>query len=242
MRQDGGGWVKDLYAAGARDRTPASVRHAAQVLYAPVSSDPEVSQRCASVLSDGELHRAARLVTEGGKAQFMQRRAFRRYCGALALGSARPLSLIDFEATDNGRPFLPDLPDVWFSFSACRSGLLGAWSSTHPIGVDLEDRTNDLEAVALARRFFAAAEAKAVDEAGDMERLRTFVRLWCLKEAALKSIGEGLPAGLGAFQFELAPRVRVVHTPAAHGGPQRFAAHLIDGTGCCAALVVRSLA
>jgi phosphopantetheinyl transferase len=240
MRQDDSDWVNDLYAAGARDWTPASARHAAQVLYAPVSPDPEVSERCASVLSDAELQRAERFVTEDGKAQFKQRRAFRRYCGALALGSPRPLSLIDSEETDNGRPYLSELPDCWFSFSSCRSGLLGAWSSTHPIGVDLVDPTSNLEAAALARRFFAAAEAKAVEEAGDAEQLRTFVQLWCLKEAALKSIGKGLPAGLDAFRFELAPRLRVVHAPVDHGGPERFAAHLIDGSGHCAALVVRS--
>jgi len=241
MRQDDSDWVNDLYAAGARDCTPASARHAAQMLYAPVSSDPEVSRRCASVLSDAELHRAERLTTDDGKAQFKQRRAFRRYCGALALGSARPLSRIDFEATDNGRPCLPGLPGVWFSFAACRIGLLGAWSSTHPVGVDLEDRTENLEASALARRFFSAAEAQAVEAAGDAERLQTFMRLWCLKEAALKSIGEGLAVGLDAFQFELTPRVRVVHAPAEYGGPERFAAHPIDGIGCWAALVVRSL-
>jgi 4'-phosphopantetheinyl transferase len=242
MRQDDSDWVNDLYAAGARDCTPASARHAAQMLYAPFYSDPEVSERCASVLSDAERQRAERFVTQDGQAKFKQRRAFRRYCGALALGSTRPLSLIDFEETDNGRPYLPELPACWFSFAACRTGLLGAWSSTHPVGVDLEDRTENVEASPLARRFFSAAEAKAVDDAGDAERLQTFTRLWCLKEAALKSTGEGLAIGLDAFQFELTPRLRIVHAPAAHGGPQRFTAHLIDGAGQCAALVVRSTA
>ena len=63
---------------------------------------------------------------------------------------------------------------------------------------------------------------------------------WSLKEAALKSIGEGLPMGLDAFQFELAPNLRVVRVPRDHGGPERFRAHVIDGTDSCAALVIRS--
>jgi 4'-phosphopantetheinyl transferase len=58
----------------------------------------------------------------------------------------------------------------------------------------------------------------------------------------LKSIGEGLPFGLDAFEFELDPYLRVVHAPPDHGGPEQFDAHVIEGTDGCAALVTRSLA
>ena len=235
--------INDLFAGSSCDLTPASVRHAAYVLYAPVSRDPEVSRYCASVLSDTELRRADRFVTEYDKAQFNQRRAFRRFCGAAVLGSLRLLSQIVFEETENGRPYLSDLPDFWFSFSSCRFGFLGAWSSTHGVGVDVEDQTRNLEAVELAHRFFSGAEANAVERVDDLERLRTFFQFWCLKEAALKSIGEGLPFGLDAFEFELDPNLRVVHAPPDHGGPEQFDAHVIKGIdSCCAALVTRSLA
>ncbi len=242
MTRDESRRINDLFAAGSRDLTPASARHAAYVLYAPVSRDPEVSRHCASVLSDSELRRADRFATECDKARFNQRRAFRRFCGATVLGSSRPLSRIVFEETENGRPYLSDLPDFWFSFSSCRFGFLGAWSSTHGIGVDLEDQTRNLEAAEFAHRFFSGAEANAVEGAGGVERPRTFFQLWTLKEAALKSIGEGLPYGLDAFEFELDPNPRVVHAPPEHGGPEQFNAHVIEGTDSCAALVIRSLA
>ncbi|MGB7177742.1 MAG: hypothetical protein WBD33_12910, partial [Xanthobacteraceae bacterium] len=127
MTRDDSEWVNGLFAASACDWTPASAAHAVHVVYVPVSSDPEASWRCVSVLSDAELQRAARFVTEDSKAHFKQRRAFRRYCGAFVLGSARPLSRIAFQETEKGRPYLPDLPNVWFSFSSCRLGFLGAW-------------------------------------------------------------------------------------------------------------------
>jgi 4'-phosphopantetheinyl transferase len=73
-----------------------------------------------------------------------------------------------------------------------------------------------------------------------VERLQTFYRFWSLKEAALKSIGEGLPFGLDAFELELDPKLRVVHAPPDHGGPEQFDAHVIEGTEGCAALVIRS--
>jgi len=242
MTRDASDRIKDLFAAGSRDLTPASARHAAHVLYAPVSRDPEVSSRCASVLSETELQRADRFAAEDDKARFEQRRAFRRFCGAAALGSSQPLSEILFEETENGRPYLSASPDLWFSFSSCRSGFLGAWSATHGIGVDLEDQRRNLEAADLARQFFSVAEAGAVEGAGGLERLRIFYRFWILKEAALKSVGEGLPFGLDAFEFELDPNLRVVRAPSDHGGPGQFDAHLLEGTDNYAALVTRRLA
>ena len=242
MTRDHSEWVNGLFAASACDWTPASANYAAHVLYAPVSRDPEASLRCASVLSDSELQRADRFITEDGKANFKQRRAFRRYCGAFVLGSPRSLSRIVFKETEKGRPYLPDLPDVWFSFSSCQFGFLGAWSSTHRIGVDLEDQTTNLEAAELAQQFFSQTEATAVKVVGGLVRLRTFCQLWSLKEAALKSIGEGLPFGLDAFEFELAPNLRVVHAPPDYGGAERFNAQIIEETDICAALVVRSAA
>ena len=121
-------------------------------------------------------------------------------------------------------------------------GFVGAWSPTHGIGIDLEDHTKELEATELARHFFSAAEAHAIERAGGLERQRTFFQFWTLKEAALKSIGEGLPFGLDAFEFELEPDLLVVHTPRGDGGPEQFNAHLIEEADSCAALVIRSLA
>jgi phosphopantetheinyl transferase len=83
---------------------------------------------------------------------------------------------------------------------------------------------------------------KAVKAVGGLARVRAFCHLWSLKEAALKSIGEGLPFGLDEFEFELAPNLRVVHAPPDYGGPERFNAQLIQGTDICAALVIRMLA
>ena len=235
-------WITSYFGACVRDLTPASKRQVAQVFFVPVSRDSEVTINCSSVLSSVELQRADRFVTQDQRALFIQRRAFRRFCGARALGTSRPLSQIAFGETENGRPLLSDLPDLCFSFSSCRFGFLGAWSSTHGIGVDLEDRTKKLEAADLARRFFSGAEANAVEGVQGLERLRTFFQLWSLKEAALKSIGEGLPFGLDAFEFDADPNPRVVHAPADHGGPVRFDAHVIEGADSCATLVIRRLA
>ena len=241
MTRSDSDWVTETFAAGGRDWTPAPARQAAYVLYAPLLRDREASRRCASILSDTELRRADCFLNHYAKANFVQRRAFRRYCAAIALKSRQPLPEIAFKESEKGCPYLPDLPDYSFSFSSCRSGFIGAWSSTHGIGVDLEDMTRRLEAVELAERFFSEAEARAVRSAEGRARQRTFYRLWSMKEASLKSIGEGLPFGLDAFEFELAPNPRVVHAPCDQGGPERFDAHLIGGVDICAALITRDV-
>jgi phosphopantetheinyl transferase len=234
-------WINGFFAASSRDMTPASDLHSVRLLYAPVSNDPDVTDRCASVLSEAEHQRADRFAAQGDRALFMQRRAFRRFCGARALGSTQPIARIDFEETERGRPYLSGLPDVWFSFSSCRFGFLGAWSSTHAIGVDLEDHTRCLDVVKLAQKFFSATEARVVEGPGEMPNQQAVFQLWSLKEAALKSIGEGLPFGLDTFEFELHPDLRIVQAPLEHGGQEQFQTHVIEGVDSCAAIVIRSL-
>ena len=157
----------------------------------------------------------------------------------LAVGSSRPLSQIVFDETGKGHPYLSELPDCWFSFSSSRIGFLAAWSSTHAIGVDLDDQTRKLDAAEIAHEYFSEAEAKAVVSVDGTACIHTFVQLWSLKEAALKSIGEGLPFGLDAFEFELTPAFRIVGAPLEYGGPKQFAAHVIEGFEARAALLIR---
>jgi phosphopantetheinyl transferase len=240
MKRNESTWVKAMFAERGREITPAGARDAACVFYAPVSSDPETASRCASVLSDDERERSQRFVTKELKTHFEQRRAFRRYCGALALGTTSSLSQIIFAETENGRPYLRDQPDLWFSFSSCRSGFIGAWSATQGLGVDVEDQPIEREVADLAQMYFTESEARTV-RGGGPARLRTFMQLWSLKEAALKSIGEGLPFGLNVFEFELERRLRIVDAPRDYGGVARFSAHLFDQADACAALVLRIL-
>ena len=240
MQPDNSQQISDMFATRTSDWTPSSAGSEMQMLYVPYSREPRLSDRCGGILSDAERAVASSFLDGEDSERFLQRRAFRRYCGAAALGSCQtPLSKIVFAETDKGLPYLPENPELWFSFSSCRFGFIGAWSDTLAIGVDIEDQTNTVEATELAQHFFSKAEAAIVRDAGERERTMTFVRLWSLKESALKSVGEGLPFGLDTFQFELTPDLRVSHAPAEHGGPDRFSAHLIEDVNICVAVVSR---
>jgi phosphopantetheinyl transferase len=233
--------VYEYFDSCSRNLAPASLGHRADVLYAPFADEFEITIFCSAILADHELQRANRFVLEADQKRFIQRRAFRRYYGAKVTGITSPLSQVSFDETENGRPYLAETPDLWFSFSSCSCGFIGAHSSSHGIGVDLEDTTGNLEVVALARHFFSENEANTIEQLSEPYRIQVFLKLWCLKEAALKSIGEGLPFGLDAFQFELEPVLHLVQTPAEHGGPEKFSAHLVKDDNLCAALVLRNI-
>ena len=93
----------------------------------------------------------------------------------------------------------------------------------------------------MARQYFSPAETRLIETVTGTARQRFFLQLWSLKEAALKSIGEGLPFGLDAFCFELAPKPRVIQVPDGYGEWQDFHAYTMEGTDACAILVTREL-
>lgn len=240
MNKDHSDRINNFFKASASSLATSFRRPSVRVFYSPVSPDPEVTRLCAFILSEVETQKANRFNTPEHRALFVQRRAFRRFCGARALGASMPLSQISFDKTQNGRPYLRSLPGFWFSFSSCRFGFAGAWSPTLGIGIDLEDATRKVDAEQLAGHFFSKAETSAVEKLGGRQLQQAFFRLWTLKEAALKSIGEGLPFGLDAFEFELEPDPRVTGVPTGFGGPEQFSAHVFEGIECCGAMVVRN--
>ena len=215
----------------AQDMTPPSAEGDATVLFAPICEDAEILHRCAAILSQSERRSADRFITDTGKNEFIFRRAFRRYCARRATGSECSLSEFVFNETENGRPFLSGSPDIWFSFSACWSGVFGAWSTSHAVGVDIETCAQNVEAAELANHYFSPAEGSWVEQSD----ATAFFRLWSLKEAALKSIGEGLPFGLHAFKFELDP-ARMLDAPV---DPLFFQVYELAVPGSTAALVTR---
>ena len=239
MTRLAGDGVERLFAAITRDLTPSSAKQSAQVLYARFTNDPAITEQCRSILSVAEQQQAARIAAPSERALFQQRRAFRRFCGARALRSEEPLTKICYELTSKGRPYLPAAPGIWFSFSSSRAGMLGAWSTSLSLGVDIEDACSSLEFAALTTLYFSVPEVESIMSGDLLQRPQRFLQHWTLKEAALKSIGEGLPFGLDAFEFALEPHSQLVR--AFCDATDQFVPYCIHGTDGVAALVTRRL-
>lgn len=89
------------------------------------------------------------------------------------------------------------------------------------VGCDVELHRTRTRAPAIAAAYFDPAEAKHLQTAPAACAQRDFYRLWTLKEAALKALGQGLAGGLRSPAFALVPALRCLHAPA--GGAWTFA-------------------
>jgi 4'-phosphopantetheinyl transferase len=71
--------------------------------------------------------------------------------------------------------------------------------------VDTETADRETDALDLAARFFAPAEAARLATLPEPARSLEFLRIWTLKEAFVKALGLGMSLPLNRFAFGAAP-------------------------------------
>lgn len=156
--------------------------------------DPALFAQGLASVSDQRREKVARLRAEGAR--------------CLSLGAALLLDRLLADADlppagafafgKQGKPHLPDRPDVHFSLSHSGSRVLCALSEAE-LGCDVEGpRRCDL---ALARRFFHPDETAWLLSLPPREQDAAFLRLWTLKESYVKAVGLGLSLPLDAFRI-----------------------------------------
>jgi 4'-phosphopantetheinyl transferase len=159
------------------------------------------SQDAAPRLAAGDVHvwyLQADDADRGGIGQFARGALDRLLCAYA--GRAQPPVI---ERGDHGKPFAPDLPDLDFNLSHAGAHVLLAFAHGQALGVDLEHGERRVSIDVVARRFFAPAEADALERLPVAIRQGAFLRLWTHKEAVLKALGAGLQFGLARVEFAL---------------------------------------
>ncbi len=92
----------------------------------------------------------------------------------------------------SGRPVVTGSPrPLHVSITHTRGLVAVALTGLGPVGVDAEP-LRELDAIALAGKWFAAAELQWLREAAPGERSAGFLQLWVRKEAVGKALGQGL--------------------------------------------------
>ncbi len=106
-----------------------------------------------------------------------------------------------------GKPFIEGTGDetqLQFNLSHTNGLVACAVAPDIPIGIDVEVISDKLSTLEMAPTVFTASELADLQAlAGRQEQFRYFYRLWTLKEAYLKCVGDGLSMPLQGFEFSL---------------------------------------
>jgi 4'-phosphopantetheinyl transferase len=162
---------------------------------------PEVQAELATLLTPQDLARQKRLYLETLRRQFAITRAMQRQVLSEYSADVLPAQW-QFGASPEGRPLLaPPFDRSGLHFNLAHTdGVVAMAVCRHPrVGVDVEKLGR--ASLAVAERYFSAAETAQLRALPPEAQPRHFVRLWTLKEAYLKAIGTGLAGGLGRMSF-----------------------------------------
>ena len=114
--------------------------------------------------------------------------------GRLLCSGLRDLGLTSYidkvVVDENGKPYIPGNP-IYFSISHSGTKAMVVFSDSE-VGCDVQEMKK--KAVSLADKYFTDDEKKEIDNSEDP--VRTFYKLWTLKECYMKSSGKGLALGL----------------------------------------------
>jgi 4'-phosphopantetheinyl transferase len=162
---------------------------------------PDKLQQLHAWLSPDEQQRAARMRIGRVRERFVASRGRQREI--LAAYLSRSPKDVSFEYENLGKPRLaPSATEdrLFFNLSNSHELALIAVSRDRELGVDVEfvDRRSDNEAI--ANRFFAEREKRALAAAPCGERKVRFFRCWTRKEAVLKALGVGLTVSLDQIE------------------------------------------
>ncbi len=162
-----------------------------------------------------------------GRARSRERFAASRLmlrCSAAAVLGTAP-ELVDLAYQPGGRPYVRGCDQIDVSLSHTEDVMVVGITRRGRIGVDVERADRRLAHTGSERQACTPYEKARLDAGGEETRNATMVRLWTLKEAYSKALGQGLRFRFTEFGFALddaAPRlVRPDGTPVP-GGEWQF--------------------
>lgn len=155
-------------------------------------ADPDAALRPLTV--PAERKRAERYEFEADRHRHLAGWALTRLVFARRLD--REPQALTFDEGPHGKPHLERQPDdgapLYHNVAHTGDVVLVAVGQENPVGVDVESRSHEVDADALADRVFTEAERMWWRERPADHQHDAFLHLWTCKEAFLKATGEGL--------------------------------------------------
>ena len=153
---------------------------------------PEDMRHLYAILSPDERRRAETMMDDPARRAFVVGRAALREILASCLDA--PPQSFGFEYSKTGKPrLLCGNGQERLRFNVSHSGglVLVAVSEQYDVGVDVERVVLRKGMDRIIQRLFSITDQAWLDNSSPEERLRRFLRMWCRREAVLKSIGKG---------------------------------------------------
>lgn len=225
------GWTgKLLHLAapeGPWDETRAELRRTGSVvLYARMrpwlpggSSEGELRRRLGR-----DWQRYESLGRSRARERFVASRLMLRYSAAAVLGTTP--DLVDLAYHPGGRPYVRGCDQIDVSLSHTEELMVVGITRRGRIGVDVERADRRLAHTGSERQACTPYEKGLLDAGGEDARNGTMVRLWTLKEAYSKALGQGLRFRFTEFGFALdgeGPRLVRPDGSPVPGGDWQFA-------------------
>lgn len=156
--------------------------------------------------------------------RFAAARLLIKYTAATALNT--PPEYIDIAHRVNGQPRLRGFDQIELSLSHTGDVMAVGLSRTGRIGVDVEPADRSVRLDLLEDQILTPAEAEELAELPESRRIAHALRLWTLKEAYTKALGQGMRFGFKEFGFSRG-RLLAPDGSSATRGEWGFATHPI---------------
>ncbi|MFI9754712.1 4'-phosphopantetheinyl transferase family protein [Streptomyces collinus] len=135
-----------------------------------------------------------------GRLAFAVSRVVMKHTAAAVLYTT-PTAL-DLAYLPGGQPTLRGFAgELWLSLAHTEELIVVAVSRRGPVGVDTESVTRRVSFEALHGQVCTPQEAELLAALPDDRRAARFLRLWTLKEAYTKALGQGMRRGFGTVGF-----------------------------------------
>jgi 4'-phosphopantetheinyl transferase len=159
--------------------------------------------------------------------RFAAARLLIKRTASAALGIAP--EYLDLAYRLGGRPYLRGFDQIELSLSHTGDLMAVGLSRTGRIGVDVELAARAVRLDLLEAQILTPAEATEIAGLPEAERVPYALRLWTLKEAYSKALGQGLRLGFKEFGFTRGLKLRAPDGSAATRGEWGFATHPVMG-------------
>lgn len=160
-----------------------------------------------TILSPKEQKKASSLRQEQDRIRFVTSRILLR--SFLGRYLNYPADKLLFETGEHGKPYLclnnPNLPQVHFNLSHSGKFVALAFSTSSPVGIDIEKTRTNIHAETLIRRFFHPDEYSEFLKLREDEKQAFLFRRWTVREAFLKGLGKGFSMSPDSFYVQEQP-------------------------------------